>query len=264
MDRSDKKMDVEAVRLQELSVGYDKRVVIDDIDLCIKRGEIITLIGPNGAGKSTILKTISKQLTPLSGCVYINGRETSSLSHMDMARVVSVLLTERIDPELMTARDVVEMGRYPYTGPMGILSDKDRDVVKRVIELCDLSEIIDKNFQELSDGQRQRVLLCRTLAQEPEIMLLDEPTSYLDIKYKISLLKLLSRLKDEMNMTIVMSLHEFELAKYISDRVICVKGDRIRKTGPPEEIICKEVLCDLYDIKGADFEILLKSIGSMI
>ncbi len=264
MDRSDKKMDVEAVRLQELSVGYDKRVVIDDIDLCIKRGEIITLIGPNGAGKSTILKTISKQLTPLSGCVYINGRETSSLSHMDMARVVSVLLTERIDPELMTARDVVEMGRYPYTGPMGILSDKDRDVVKRVIGLCDLSEIIDKNFQELSDGQRQRVLLCRTLAQEPEIMLLDEPTSYLDIKYKISLLKLLSRLKDEMHMTIVMSLHEFELAKYISDRVICVKGDSIRKTGPPEEIICKEVLCDLYDIKGADFEILLKSIGSMI
>ncbi len=264
MERSELKRDGETVRLQDLSVGYDDRVVIDDIDLCIKRGEIITLIGPNGAGKSTILKSISKQISPLSGCVYINGREISSLSHMEMARVVSVLLTERINPELMTARDVVEMGRYPYTGTMGILSDNDRSVVKKVIELCDLSGIIDKSFQELSDGQRQRVLLCRTLAQEPEIMLLDEPTSYLDIKYKISLLKLLSKLKNEMHITIVMSLHEFELAKNISDRVICVKDGSIRKTGTPEDIICKEVLCDLYDIKVEDFEILLKSIGSML
>ncbi len=254
----------EAVRLENLAVGYNEHIIIDGIDLYIKRGEIITIIGPNGAGKSTILKTIAKQLKSLSGCVYINGRNIDTLSNMDMAKSVAVLLTERIHPELMTVQDVVEMGRYPYTGSMGISGANDLKVIKKVMELCDLSDIADRYFQELSDGQRQRVLMCRTLAQEPEIMLLDEPTSYLDIKYKISLLKLLNRLSDEMNMTIVMSLHEFELAGYISDRIICVKEDSIHKIGTPEEIINREVLCDLYDLSGDDFDILLKTTRSVL
>lgn len=245
------------IEIHHLSVGYGEKVVVGNVELSINQGEIITLIGPNGAGKSTILKTIAKQLEPVGGNVYIDGRNISKMSYKDMAEEVSVLLTERINPELMTARDVVEMGRYPFTGHMGVLSGNDREIVEKVIGLCDISELEDKYFQTLSDGQRQRVLFCRTLAQEPKVMILDEPTSYLDIRYKISVLKLLKKLRDEMNMTVIMSLHEFELAKVMSDRIVCVKGDRLGRIGTPGEIIQKDVLCELYDLSGEDYDLLI-------
>ncbi|ETP71461.1 ABC-type cobalamin/Fe3+-siderophore transport system, ATPase component [Lachnospiraceae bacterium JC7] len=254
----------EVIKLNRLSVGYGRKVLIGDIGLSIDEGEIVTLIGPNGAGKSTILKTIARQLEPVVGDVYIEGKPLSKLSFHELSETVSILLTERVDPELMTVRDVVEAGRYPYTGHMGMLQKRDEEVVEEALALCRITDISDRYFRELSDGQKQRVMLARTIAQEPKILVLDEPTSYMDIKYKLELLSLLKRLRDSRKMTILLSLHEFELAKVISDRIICVKDRDIIKVGTPEEILNRKVLCELYDISPENLEILLQSMESVV
>ncbi|OON84898.1 hypothetical protein BXO88_15090 [Oribacterium sp. C9] len=254
----------ELIKLNDLSVGYSGKVLIGDIELSIAEGEIVTLIGPNGAGKSTILKTIARQLPPIKGAVYIDGRELSKLSYRELSETVSILLTERIDPELMTVRDVVESGRYPYTGHMGMLQKHDDEVVEEALALCRIEVLENRYFRELSDGQKQRVMLARTIAQEPKLMVLDEPTSYMDIRYKLELLSLLKKLRDLRKMTIILSLHEFELAKVISDRIICVKDRDIIKVGSPGEILNRKVLCELYDISEENLRILLHSMESVV
>lgn len=253
-----------AVSLNKLSAGYNGKVVIRDIELSVEEGEIITLIGPNGAGKSTILKTIARQLAAITGTVMIEGYDLKNLSYRELARTISVLLTERVDPELMTVRDVVEAGRHPFTGSFGILEIKDHEIVEDAMELCDIASIQDRYFRELSDGQKQRVMLARTIAQEPKVMILDEPTSYMDIRYKLELLNLLKKLRDRSNMTIIMSLHEFELAKVVSDRIVCVKDDGIYRVGAPLEILNREVLSELFDINRENLEILLQVMPLML
>jgi len=247
------------IRLNGLSVGYEGDAIIENIDLDIGKGEIVTLIGPNGAGKSTILKTISKQLQPVSGVVYVSGRELREFGSSELAKVLSLLLTERIDPEYMTGRDIIETGRYPYTGKMGILNEKDHAVVDGIIKLLRISELAERPFRKLSDGQKQRILIGRALAQEPEILILDEPMSYLDIRHKLELIEILKKLRSEKNITIVMSLHEFELARVIADKVICVGEEGISRAGKPEEVLQPDVLKDLYGITDEQFELLLQS-----
>lgn len=247
------------IRLNGLSVGYEGDAIIENIDLEIGKGEIVTLIGPNGAGKSTILKTVSRQLQPLAGAVYVNGRELDRYDQGELAKVLSLLLTERIDPEYMTGRDIIETGRYPYTGKMGILSEGDHAVVDNVIELLGIQELADRLFMKLSDGQKQRILIGRALAQEPEILILDEPMSYLDIRHKLELIEILRKLKTEKNITIVMSLHEFELAKVIADKVICVKEEGIGTIGTSEEVLKPDVIKELYNITDEQFELMLQS-----
>ena len=254
----------EMLKLNDLSVGYGGRVLIGNIELSIGEGEIITLIGPNGAGKSTILKTVARQLEPVKGTVYIDGKELSKYSYHELSETVSILLTERIDPELMTVRDVVEAGRYPYTGHMGMLTGHDEEVVGEALALLSVSELADRYFKELSDGQKQRVMLARTLAQEPKILVLDEPTSYMDIRYKLELIRLLGKLRESRKMTVIISLHEFELARVISDRIVCVKDRDIIKVGTPKEILNRKVLCELYDISEENLEILLQSMESVV
>jgi len=258
VDDSDAAMK-DIIRLNGLSVGYEGDAIIENIDLEIGKGEIVTLIGPNGAGKSTILKTISKQLEPVLGAVYVSGRELREFGSSELAKVLSLLLTERIDPEYMTGRDIIETGRYPYTGKMGILSEGDHAVVDNVIELLGIQELADRLFMKLSDGQKQRILIGRALAQEPEILILDEPMSYLDIRHKLELIEILRKLKTEKNITIVMSLHEFELARVIADKVICVKEEGIGRAGKPEDVLQSSVIKELYGITDEQFELMLQS-----
>ena len=258
VDDSDAAMK-DIIRLNGLSVGYEGDAIIENIDLEIGKGEIVTLIGPNGAGKSTILKTVSRQLQPLAGAVYVNGRELDRYDQGELAKVLSLLLTERIDPEYMTGRDIIETGRYPYTGKMGILSEGDHAVVDNVIELLGIQELADRLFMKLSDGQKQRILIGRALAQEPEILILDEPMSYLDIRHKLELIEILRKLKTEKNITIVMSLHEFELARVIADKVICVKEEGIGRAGKPEDVLQSSVIKELYGITDEQFELMLQS-----
>ena len=184
-------------RTDSLSVGYNGKALIHDIDISVEKGEIVTLIGPNGSGKSTILKSITRQLKLIGGRVWIESEELDRISQRALARKMAVVLTERMKPELMTCRDVVATGRYPYTGRLGLLSEEDEAMVTAAMERVHALDLSNRDFNATSDGQRQRVLLARAICQDPEIIILDEPTSYLDIRHKLELLSILRSMAKE-------------------------------------------------------------------
>lgn len=235
------------LQTQNMTVGYDKPL-IEHIDLRLRRGEIMTLIGPNGAGKSTILKTIVRQLRLLGGVVELDGQSLTKLDNKAVAQKMSVLMTERHQTELMTCREVAAAGRYPYTGRMGVLSKSDWEKVEQALAQVRASDLADWPFSAISDGQRQRVLLARALCQEPEILVLDEPTSFLDIRHKLELLSTLKELVAERQLTVVLSLHELDLAQRVSDLVVCVHNNMIEKVGPPEEVFTEDYIAQLYEL----------------
>ncbi|MCR5844995.1 MAG: ABC transporter ATP-binding protein [bacterium] len=239
---------------EKMTVGYDGVPLIENIDIEIAKGEILTLIGPNGAGKSTILKTITKQLSLLGGAVYLNGEDIHKVNQKELAKQIAVMLTERIRPELMTCEDVVGTGRYPYTGSLGLLTEEDEAVVKRTMELVRISELADRDFMAISDGQRQRVMLARAICQEPELMILDEPTSFLDIRYKLEFLNILQEMSRKQGMTVVMSLHELDLAERISDKILCVRGKTIDRFGTPDEVFEPGYIDSLYELTVGSYD----------
>ena len=233
-----------------LDTGYEKKVVVSGVEIEIRRGEIAALIGPNGAGKSTVLKTIAGQLDPLGGTVYIEGRARGEYNQSEIARMQAVMLTDRMPAEKMTCEDAVSLGRYPYTGRLGILSAEDRRIVRESMELVHVEELADRDYNAISDGQRQRVLLARAICQEPEIMILDEPTSYLDIRHKLEFLDLLRSLVEERQIGVIMSMHELELAHMVADKVICISSEgRVEMTGTPDEVFTDESISRLYGIE---------------
>lgn len=247
-------------RMDELSVGYNGKSIIDDICIDIQKGEIVTLIGPNGAGKSTILKSITKQLEIIRGKVAIDGESLKGISYKKLASQMAVVLTERIRSELMTCHDIVATGRYPYTGRLGILSYEDEEKVDDALRRVNALELGTRDFSAISDGQKQRVLLARAICQEPDIIVLDEPTSFLDVRYKLELLSILRSMAKEKNITVIMSLHEIDLAQKISDKIICVKGDRIFAYGDPESIFNEGNIKELYGIDNGFFDTMYGSI----
>ena len=245
---------------RDLSVGYKGEVLIRDIDIEIKKGEILTLIGPNGSGKSTILKSITKHLEAIKGDTYISDASVSRMTYKELSKLVAVVLTDRLKPELMTCRDVVATGRYPYTGSLGILSEDDEKKVTEVMRRIHTEDLAEKDFTAISDGQKQRVLLARAICQEPEVIVLDEPTSFLDIKHKLELLNILREMAKEKNITVIMSLHEIDLAQKISDKVMCVSGEVIKHFGTPDEIFRPDIIRELYDITDGAYNIEFGSV----
>lgn len=239
---------------KQLCVGYQNQPLIQNIEIELKKGEILTLIGPNGAGKSTILKSIARQLELLGGSVLLEDKNLQSLSGRELAKKMAVVFTKRLHTELMTCEDVVATGRYPYTGRFGILSEKDHEAVLEAMEAVHVLELKDRDFTKVSDGQRQRILLARAICQQPEILLLDEPTSYLDIKYKLEFLSVLQELQKKKKLTVIMSLHELELAARVSDRILCVDGAFVEQVGTPEEIFRPGHLSKLFQITQGSFE----------
>ena len=239
---------------EKLSVGYDGKPLIRDVCLQVQRGKIVTLIGPNGSGKSTILKTIVGQLSKVSGTVLLEGAPMERCGQKEIAKRMAILMTERIHPELMTCYDVVSTGRYPYTGALGLLGKEDKRIVEESLELVHGRDMADRPFEAISDGQRQRILLARALCQTPEIIVLDEPTSYLDIRYKLELLTILKTMVREKNLAVLMSLHELDLAQRVSDTVVCVSGDRIDRMGPPEVIFSNDYIARLYHMEPGKYD----------
>ncbi len=244
---------------KQLTVGYNGKPLIKDIEIRLKKGQVLTLIGPNGSGKSTILKSITKHLKSICGTVYIGNKSIDTMSNKDMSYQVSVVLTEKLKTELMTCRDVVATGRYPYTGMLGILSEQDNLHIRNAMDLVNAWELRDRDFNEISDGQRQRILLARAICQDPEIIVLDEPTSFLDIHYELELLNILRTLAEERNITVIMSLHELDMAQKISDLVMCVKGEYITHLGTPIEIFQKDLISELYDLSNGSYNPLFGS-----
>ncbi|MBS6397121.1 MAG: ABC transporter ATP-binding protein [Clostridiales bacterium] len=237
-----------------LTVGYQGVPLIRNIEISLKKGEILTLIGPNGAGKTTILKSIIRQLKPLGGVIYLDGREAEELSAQELSRRMSVVLTERVRTELMTCEDVVATGRYPYTGKFGVLSKEDHRIVKESMRLVHIEELAENDFTKISDGQKQRVMLARALCQEPDIIVLDEPTSFLDIRYKLEFLSIIQNMSRTRNLSVIMSLHELDLAGRISDKIACVTGDRIERFGTPEEIFTERYIPGLYRMTTGSYD----------
>ncbi len=247
-------MDTYEVSLKGVSVGYDGIPLIHNINVKIKKGEILTLIGPNGAGKTTILKSITRQLDLLAGTVSYAGKSLEDMSRAEMAKETAVMLTDRSAEETMTCHDVAAMGRYPYTGRFGLLKEADEQKIEEALRKVHAEDLATRKFNEISDGQKQRVLLARALAQEPQVIILDEPTSYLDVRYKLELLSILRDLARQQQITVILSLHEIDLAQKISDTILCVKGETIFRYGTPEEIFTEEGIRELYDIEDGIYD----------
>ena len=242
------------LRAENMTVGYGGMPLIRDIALSVSGGEILTLVGPNGSGKSTILKSLIRELALLGGTVYLDGRDSSRLSAAETARTLAVMMTGRIAPERMTCWDVAAAGRYPYTGRLGILGAEDREKVCEALALVHAEELADRDFTCISDGQRQRVLLARAICQQPRVLILDEPTSFLDIRYKLELLTILKDLVRERSVAVVLSLHELDLAQKISDRVICVANGEIARVGTPEEVFTDGSVQRLYGLTAGSYD----------
>ena len=239
---------------KHMTVGYGGVPLIRNVEIALKQGEILTLIGPNGAGKSTILKSIAGQLIPIEGEAYLDGVSLQKMDGYTRSQKMAVVFTDRLMTELMTCKDVVAAGRYPYTGRLGILSKEDWKIVEESMELVRVSSLAEQDFNRISDGQRQRILLARAICQEPQILLLDEPTSYLDVKYKLDFLTTLQELTRSRKLTVIMSLHELDLAQRISDKVMCIKGDCVQRYGTPDDVFTDGYISELFDIEKGSYE----------
>ncbi|MCI6277846.1 MAG: ABC transporter ATP-binding protein [Clostridium sp.] len=247
-------------KTEHLAVGYHGKILIDDINVGIEKGNILCLLGPNGSGKSTILKSITKHLSTIDGSVYIDDQDIKRLNGKETAKKISVVLTDRISPDLMTCREIVATGRYPYTNHFGKLTEEDNCIIDNSLKIVSAYELKDLEFNTLSDGQKQRVMLARAICQQPEVIVLDEPTSYLDIRYKLELLSILRKMAVEQGITVVLSLHEVDLAIKLADIIILVKDNKIAKCGFPEDILDDKTIRELYDIESGSFNMLLGSI----
>lgn len=253
MEKQDKEWEemrigMEYFRTEELSVGYRGKVLLGNINIGIEKGKILTLVGPNGTGKSTILKTIIRQLEKIGGTVYVGKQDMKTWNIREMAKQVSVVLTEKIHPELMTCEEVVAMGRYPYTNALGKMTPEDKKVVEKALRTVHGEELAERDFSSLSDGQKQRIMLARAICQEPEMLVLDEPTAYLDIRFKMDLLNVLRDMADREGLTVVMSLHEVELAKRVSDKVLCIGEEGIDRYGTPKEVFTPGYIAQLFHV----------------
>lgn len=275
----------ETIRLTGLSIGYrgkhSVKCVADGISQAIHSGELTCLLGENGAGKSTLLRTLSGFLSPLAGEISILGRPLSSYKERELATVIGVVLTEKNNLQNMTVRELVGMGRSPYTGFWGRLSADDRRKVDDALSLVGIAALGDRMVQTLSDGERQKVMIAKALAQETPVIFLDEPTAFLDYPSKVEILHLLHRLSREMHKTIFLSTHDLELALQIADRLWLMarrsdsekggsaggsaggqevghrggrKGGRSVTVGTPEDLSLDGTLDTFFRRKGVAFE----------
>ena len=240
---------------QALAIGYGAPL-LRDITLQTERGKILALIGPNGAGKSTLLKTLAGQLTAQGGAVLLDGQTLTTYTPNARARKLALMLPHTARTELTTCFEVAAAGRYPYTGRLGILSDADRLAVREALALVQAEALADRDFTKISDGQRQRVLLARAVCQQPEILLLDEPTSFLDVKGKAELMAILQTLAHEKNVAIIVTLHELELAQKLADAVVCVSPRGVSSVLTTKEAFARENICRLFDLTTAQYAAL--------
>jgi len=246
--------------VKHLDAGYDNKSVVSDIHFDALKGQMICLLGPNGAGKSTILRTLSGLLAPINGVVEINGVNIKKIKSKNLAKDLSLVLTDSVSLSLMTVYEIAAMGRIPHTGFLGNLSANDYKIVDNALETVGAANLKDRYFSELSDGEKQKVMIARALVQEPDLIILDEPTSHLDIKHKVEVIRVLQRLTREKGITCILALHDIDLAMKGCQTVILVHGNNIAAQGTPEEIIGSGCIQKLYDISGAVYNELLGSI----
>lgn len=233
---------------RNITIAYKKKCVLENVTLEIPCGKIVTIIGQNGCGKSSLLKTVSRAVTPQNGDVIYNDQTMQTYNRKKFARKIAYLAQVHTSPPDIDVRTLVSYGRYPYMKFGRGLTKADIDIVDTTIEITGLTELQNRALSTLSGGERQRAWIAMTVCQQPEILILDEPTTYLDISYQIEVLELVQRLNREMGMTILMVLHDLNLAARYSDRLVAVKEKKILAVGTPSEILTESYLREIFHI----------------
>lgn len=239
------------LQTRDLAVGYHarqhRRAVLERVSVSATSGELVCLLGPNGIGKSTLMRTLARMQPALSGTVELGGVALDSLSGAALARRLGVVLAERVSVESLRVRQVVELGRYPYSGWLGGLNTHDREVVAWALESVGASHLSDRDFARISDGERQRVMVARALAQEPLLLILDEPTAFLDLPSRVELMGLLRRLTRDSALAVVVSTHDLELALRTADVIwLLMPGGEVM-TGAPEDVMATGAIAQAFE-----------------
>ncbi|AVH23850.1 ABC transporter ATP-binding protein [Nocardia cyriacigeorgica] len=237
-----------------VTLGYGERVIVDGLSLDIAPGVITTVIGPNGCGKSTLLRSLGRLLKPSAGRVLLDGKAISSMKTKDVARIVGMLPQTPVAPEGLTVADLVARGRHPHQSWIRQWSATDESEVLTALEQTGIADLAHRSLDELSGGQRQRAWISMALAQGTDILLLDEPTTYLDLAHSLEVLDLVDRLHDELGRTVVMVLHDLNLAIRYSDQLIVMRDGRIIAKGAPADIIDAELLRDVFGLEATVLE----------
>lgn len=234
------------LRLEQVSLGYGKGTILKDASLEASPREVLGIIGPNGSGKSTLIRGMTRLLVPSSGQIFIDGHTIGQLKHSELARLIAVVPQNAVLPELFTALEVVLMGRTPHLGLFRYESNSDLDIVQKAMESTNTAHLAERRIGELSGGEKQRLVVARALAQEPRIILLDEPTAQLDINYQIETLELIRQLCREQNLIVVIALHDLNLAAQYCDRLIILNNGKIHSQGTPEIVVNARTIKEVY------------------
>lgn len=253
------------LKTQNLSIGYKTKkkeiTVASNINFELQKGQLIGLVGANGIGKSTLLRTLIKVQQSLSGTIFLNGKDLKQTSNPELAKQLSIVLTEQLSSKNLSVYELIALGRHPYTNWIGTLSDKDTIKLNEAIDLVNISELKDKKCFELSDGQLQKVMIARALAQDTDIIVLDEPTTHLDMYHKAYILKLLQKLTKETGKTILFSSHEIDLAIQLCDtmivmtdkEIICNQPCHLIENGVFNSLFPKDIIA--FDTKTGSFKV---------
>ena len=241
------------IRVEDLGVRLGEAEILRGVSMTVGRGEFLTVIGPNGAGKSTLLRCLDGILEPTAGKIMVDDRPLAEYGDRELARTVSYVPQPDAGSLDFTVRSFVEMGRYPYVGAWAALSETDRKAVEEAMRLTEVAELADRTMTSLSGGERQRASIAAALAQGGSIILLDEPTSFLDYRHQVQILDLLDRLHHERGLTVVAVTHDLNSTVAFSDSVLALKGGRIAATGRPVDLLDTDVLSEIYD---ADFRLI--------
>lgn len=246
------------IELQNLSIGYitkkERKVVAEGITANIQSGELTCLLGANGIGKSTLLRTLSAFQPKLAGEVFVQGKEIASYTEKQLSTLLSVVLTEKCDVKNMSARELIGLGRSPYTGFWGTLTEDDKQMVDKAISLVKIENLANRMVDTLSDGERQKVMIAKALAQDTPIIFLDEPTAFLDFPSKVEIMQLLHRLSRKTNKTIFLSTHDLELALQIADKIWLIDKQSSVTIGTPEDLSLSGKLSSFFARKGIIFD----------
>ncbi len=237
------------LRAEGLTLGYDAQPIVRDLDVTVLDGKVTAIVGANACGKSTLLRGLARLLRPRAGTVVLDGRAMAELSTLEVAKVLGLLPQAPVAPDGITVADLVSRGRYPHQGWFRTWTDRDHDAVVRALDATDTADLVDRPLRQLSGGQRQRVWVAMALAQDTDLLLLDEPTTFLDINHQVELLRLLRKLNGESGKTIVAVLHDINLASRYCDHIIAMAGGAIVAEGSPAEVITAELIAKVFGLE---------------
>ena len=244
---------MDMLRIEDLSLSYGDKPVVQNLNLRVKKGQVVSIIGPNASGKSTILKSIAGIIKPVSGKIFIEEKDISKMDSKKLAQKVSILLQQNKTLDDMSIEELVYFGRYPHKKWFEGFEASDKKIIEEVMKLTNTFALRDKTLETLSGGERQRAWIAMALAQEPDILLFDEPTTYLDLAHQIEFLELVNRLNKETGVTVVLVLHDLNQAARYGNYLFAMKEGKIFAQGSPEEVLNSQNILSIYNIEAKIF-----------